>query len=215
MRKPLFVLTLILVAFALVACRGKSTPSASDQNAVPTAPAPPADSSAQQIQQLEDAVKQSPSVEAYFQLGNAYAKAGRLSDAQAAYEKGLQINPNHAATLSNLGVVLYQLGQLQDAKEQFEKALQISPSDAPTHYLLGATFLQMQDLVSAEKHFQKALEIDPNLPEAHFGMGMLRRLQGRTEEAIAEFETFLAGPPAQDPRARSEAERILQELRGQ
>ncbi|NOX60707.1 MAG: tetratricopeptide repeat protein [Chloroflexi bacterium] len=214
MRNLLLVAALMAALLALVACGGGGGGPTAEMGATTTA-APAPQNEGASLTQLEEAAQKNPSVDAYFQLGNAYARQGRLSDAQEAYEKALNINPNHAATLSNLGVVLYQLGKLNEAKAQFEKALQVNPNDAPTHYLLGATLLQMNDLAGAEKSFQKALELDPVLPEAHFGMGMLRRLQGRIDEAIAEFETFLAGPPAQDPRARGEAERILEELRGQ
>jgi len=65
----------------------------------------------------------------------------------------------------------------------------------------------------AETQFKKALAIDPALPEAHFGLGTLYMLQGKKDLATKEFETFLSGPPAQDPRARSEAERSLKQLK--
>ncbi len=67
----------------------------------------------------------------------------------------------------------------------------------------------------AEQQFEDALAIQPDLPEAHFGMGTLYWQMGRVEEAIAEFETFLSGPPAQDPQARTQAEQILKQLRAQ
>jgi Flp pilus assembly protein TadD len=110
---------------------------------------------------------------------------------------------------------LYQQGRLEEAISTFEKALKVSPTDAETHYLLGAAQLQLGKMNEAEQSLLKALEIDQNLPEARFGLAMLRKVQGRNEEAIAEFEAFLAGPPAQDPQAKAQAELMLKELRGQ
>ena len=127
----------------------------------------------------------------------------------------MQINPNHTPTLANKGVALYRVGRLQEAQETFAKVLALDPKDAATHYLLGATQLQQGDNAAAEASFRQALEINPQLPEAHFGLGTLYKLQGKTQEAITEFEAFLAGPVAQDPQAQTEAERLLQELRGQ
>ena len=167
------------------------------------------------MQDFEAAIEANPSLDAYFGLGNAYTRQGKLSEARAAYEKALEINPNHAATLSNLGVVYYQQGNLSDAKATFEKVLALNANDAATHYLLGATLMQMGDIAAAEQSLLKALEIQPTLPEAHFGMATLYRMQDKIDEAIAELETFLAGPPAQDPRARSEAEGMLRELKGE
>lgn len=45
-------------------------------------------------------------IEARTNLGNAYKELGRLSDAQAAYERVLTLNPDHAEAHNNLGVVL-------------------------------------------------------------------------------------------------------------
>ncbi|MCO6449568.1 MAG: tetratricopeptide repeat protein [Caldilineales bacterium] len=200
-RVHLFIVLAIMLVL-LAACGGGSdsatTPAADTPAAAPSGD--PAECS---------------SVDSCFAAGNQAANAVDLGAALEAYKKGLTINPNHAPTLSNLGVVYYQMGQLSDAKAQFEKALAINPNDAATHYLLGATLLQENNLVAAEEALTKALQIDPTLPEARFGMGMLRRMQGRVEEAIQEFEMFLAGPSAQDPRAKTEAETILKQLRGE
>ncbi|NOZ72681.1 MAG: tetratricopeptide repeat protein [Chloroflexi bacterium] len=229
MSKHLWRLMIIALIVLLAACGGKSkeTPAAT---APDSANGSPADAqtlvtegqSALNAGNLDEAIEKfqaaaaiSPSLDAYFGLGNAYTRQNKLTEAMNAYQQALAINPNHAATLSNLGVVYYQLGKLSEAKETFSKALDVSPDDAATHYLLGATYLQMGDTNAAEKSFKKALSIDPTLPEAHFGMGMLYRMQGDTAKAISEFETFLAGPPAQDPRAKGEAEKILKELKGE
>ena len=62
---------------------------------------------------------------------------------------------------------------------------------------------------------KRALELKPQLPEAQFGIAMLRQMQGRKQEAITEFKAFLSGPPAQDPQAKVEAEKMLKQLQGQ
>ncbi|NOZ50209.1 MAG: tetratricopeptide repeat protein [Chloroflexi bacterium] len=223
------ILSLVVLGLLLLAaCGGKATPttvpSPSPSADVPTGDAQSLIAAGQAALDAGDyatavsnfkAAAANPSLEAYFGLGNAYTRQGNLAKAMDAYQQALDINPNHAATLSNLGVVYYQLGKLTEAKEAFTRALNVSPEDAATHYLLGAADLQLGDDVAAEKSFRQALKIDPTLPEAHFGMGMLYRARGDTENAIAEFETFQAGPPAQDPRAKTEAEKILKELKGQ
>lgn len=167
------------------------------------------------VADFQAALAQSKSLDGYFGLGNALTNLGRMDEAIAAYQEALKINPNDIPTLTNLGVAYYQQGRLREAQDTFRKVLSLNPDDAETHYLLAAALIQAGDLATAEQELNRALELKPDLPEARFGMGVLRRLQGRTEEAIREFEAFLQGPPAQDPRARSEAERILRELRGQ
>lgn len=170
---------------------------------------------AQAVKDFQASLAKGKSLDAYFGLGNAYTRQNNFIEAEKAYQEALKINPNHTATLSNLGVALYQQGRLEEAISTFERALKNSPTDAETHYLLGAAQLQLGKMNEAEQSLLKALEIDKDLPEARFGLAMLRKVQGRSEEAIAEFEAFLAGPPAQDPQAKTQAELMLKELRGQ
>ena len=212
MKKLLLVLTLLMALVLLAACGGDSDASpASQAPAKSSAPV----SGDPTLQDLAKSVEENPSSAGYLQLGNAYTERARFSEAIDAYKKGLAINPNHPATLANLGVALYQLGRFGEAQQQFEKALSVNPDDAATTYLLGATYLQSGDQQKAEELFKKALEIDATLPEAHFGLGTLYAMQNKKDAAIKEFETFLAGPPAQDPRAKGEAERYLKQLKGQ
>jgi tetratricopeptide (TPR) repeat protein len=212
MRKTITLFTLIALLMLAAACGGSEKDSG-QATPPPGQAKPTVEASDAPLQELANSVSSNPSAEGYLNLGNAYSERARFNEAVEAYKKGLAINPNHSAILSNLGVSLYQMGRFNEAKDQFEKALKNNPDDAATTYLLGATYLQMGNQEKAETMFKKALAIDPTLPEAHFGLGTLYMLQGKKDLAIKEFETFLAGPPAQDPRARSEAERYLKQLK--
>ncbi len=220
-------LTLLLVILLLAACGGEAPAPASDSTPVQLkasgvstpqsdgSPAPQLDGASTAIQDLKASVQTNPSLDGYFELGNAYSRQGQITDARSAYEEALKINPNHTGTLSNLGVVYYQTRDFDRATAMFDKVLAIDEKDAATHYLYGAALLQTKDYADAEQHLQRALEIQPDLPEAHFGMGTLYWQLGRLTEAIAEFEIFLEGPPAQDPAARAQAEQLLKQLRAQ
>lgn len=214
-KKLVFILLVLLMGLA--ACGGNPEQPVRDAQALLDAAQAALDQGQydKAVADFQAALAQSKSLDGYFGLGNALTNLGRIDEAIAAYQEALKINPNDIPTLTNLGVAYYQQGRLREAQDTFRKVLSLDPDDAETHYLLAAALIQAGDLAAAEQELNRALELKPNLPEARFGMGMLRRLQGRTDEAIREFEAFLQGPPAQDPRARSEAERILRELRGQ
>ena len=220
-------LMLLLILTILAACGGGEV-TAPNQDTVPIsasglppsqlqpdAPSSQSDGAPTALQDLKASVQANPSLDGYFELGNAYSRQGKIAEARSAYEEALKINPNHTGTLSNLGVVYYQTSDFAKATAMFDKVLAIDEKDAATHYLYGAALLQTKEYADAEQHLQRALEIQPDLPEAHFGMGTLYWQLGRLTEAIAEFEIFLDGPPAQDPAARAQAEQLLKQLRAQ
>ena len=49
----------------------------------------------QAIEDFEAAIEAILLLDAYFGLGNAYTRQGKLGEPWAAYEKALEINPNH------------------------------------------------------------------------------------------------------------------------
>ncbi len=82
------------------------------------------------------------SAQAQFELGNAYTDAGQWEQAQAAFQKAIELDPNFQSAYANLGVVYYQLGQLDLSASQYQKALELDPTDGDVAYNLGALYLQ-------------------------------------------------------------------------
>lgn len=162
------------------------------------------------------------SAQAQFELGNAYASTGQWPQAQAAYQKAIELDPKFQSAYANLGVVYYQLEQLDLAASQYQKALELDPRDGDVAYNLGALYLQ-QALLSttpnpnllqqAVDQLQQARELDPDLAEPYFSLGVAYNAMNQKDEAIAAFETFLARNSGQDPRAGQEAQRYLDALR--
>ena len=168
MKNTVTLFTLIALLMLAAACGGPGQDSGQASPAPVQQVKPAGNAVDASLQELAKSVESNPSANGYLNLGNAYAEQTRFDEAVEAYKKGLAINPNHSAILSNLGVSLYQMGRFSEAKDQFEKALKNNSDDAATTYLLGATYLQMGNQEKAETQFKKALAIDPALPEAHF-----------------------------------------------
>jgi tetratricopeptide (TPR) repeat protein len=167
-------------------------------------------------QEFRDAIALDPKLaRAQFGLGNVYVRLGRLAEAEQSFKAALASDPKLAAAQANLGVVYYQTGQLAQAGAAFEAALRLEPEDAATLYLLAAVRLQENNLAEAEKLLMRARDRKPDLPEVYYGLGVLYRLKGQKNDAIAAFEKFLAIGPGQDPSAMDFARQELQQLKGQ
>lgn len=163
------------------------------------------------------------SAKAQFDMGNASVEAGQWEQAQAAYQKAIELDPNYQAAYANLGVVYYQLGKLDLAASQYQKALELNPNDGEVASNLGALYVQQallnsnppsQDLLNkAVTQLKHSIELNPQLAEPYFSLGVAYNTLNQKEESIQAFETFLSRDTGHDPRASQEAKRYLELLR--
>ena len=76
---------------------------------------------------------------------------------QKYYNQVLKINPNHSATLNNLGAICRELGENQKAKEFYEKAIEINPSYVDAHSNLGVIFKELEEYQKAKDCYKKVI----------------------------------------------------------
>jgi len=77
---------------------------------------------------------------AYANLGSIYRKQGDYERAVKNFNFALKLNPEHAFTLTGLGLIAQRKGDLLSASDYFKRAARLDASD--THYLLEAQALQ-------------------------------------------------------------------------
>jgi tetratricopeptide (TPR) repeat protein len=111
----------------------------------------------------------------YNNLGNDYAKLGKIDEAMDAYQKAADADPPDAASAwRNAGASLYNAGKMQEAVVPFQKAAALDPKNAQTWFLLGTCLMNtMGSRQEGDKlipvitpgtveAFQKAVELDPD-----------------------------------------------------
>src|SRR6266508_2337557 len=91
------------------------------------------------IQAAEQAVKERPTdADAYVALGNAYFEADRYTEARAALERAIELNPGSAAAYEKIGHIHYRIGSPpQEAIESYERAIAIDPHYTISYFGLG------------------------------------------------------------------------------
>jgi tetratricopeptide (TPR) repeat protein len=73
----------------------------------------------------------------FVNLAIVYLKDKRGSDARAALDRALAIDPGHAAANTQLGILLREEGKFHEAEQAYRKALATDPNHALAHYNLG------------------------------------------------------------------------------
>jgi tetratricopeptide (TPR) repeat protein len=115
--------------------------------------------------------------------------------AVAAYRRALELEPEHADALINLGRLLHEARRLEEAEGCYRRVLQINPASAVAHFNLGVVSEDRGCRESAIEAYRQAVECDPGLKEAHFNLARLYEQVGSTQLALQHLNTYrrLAG----------------------
>jgi len=70
-------------------------------------------------------------------LAIVYRHENRPTDARAALDRALAIDPKHAIANNELGILLRETGKFEEAERAYRRALETDPSYALAHYNLG------------------------------------------------------------------------------
>jgi Flp pilus assembly protein TadD len=62
-------------------------------------------------------------------FGIEVAEKGLWREARFRFQRAVELNPDNASALNNLGVALEQQGEFDAAREAYEKALELRPDD--------------------------------------------------------------------------------------
>lgn len=120
---------------------------------------------------------------------------GKLPQAQAFYNKVLQIQPYHFEALHLLGIAASQSGQTLKAVDLIARAIKINPDHAPAHINHGLALQALNRHQAALLSFERALQIDPeNSGALTHGCHSLHVLN-RDEEALSCYQRILQKTP--------------------
>ncbi len=133
----------------------------------------------------------------FFELAKVLNRMGKTEEAIAAYQSSLQLWPDNAPALTQLGKLYMQEEQTTAAAaECFERARTAQPSYTPAHNALGEFFaLKKNDLATARQHFLRALRYDPDEVAALNNLGTSAMAAGNYAESLSYFNQALARDP--------------------
>jgi len=95
----------------------------------------------QAIAELNEELKLDPtSVEAEYEIGEAYRKHDQLEPAVASFRKALTLEPDAVPVRLGLAKALRQLGRKSDALTALEPARAAAPNDPAVHFLLAQLY---------------------------------------------------------------------------
>jgi tetratricopeptide (TPR) repeat protein len=169
----------------------------------------------------------------WFRLGLERSRLARYREALASYDQQIALGESEAAAYANAGELLMGLGRLREAEDRYREAIRIDEraSDrrgreqglAFSYYGLGVALDRDQREVAAREATGRAVAMDPNgsllrlaqqpgadfsfIPdgEVYYYIGVASELAGKTDDALAAFQEYVARQPKSRWLARARA----------
>jgi len=123
--------------------------------------------------------------------GLAALQAGRLADAQAAFETSLRHLPGRVSTLVNLAATQLRQGRPEAALPLLEQALASAPDDVDAWLQRADALAALNRPLEALEALERVVALAPQVPAGWTRRGNLQRELGRHDEAAASFRAAL------------------------
>jgi tetratricopeptide (TPR) repeat protein len=128
-------------------------------------------------------------------LAVAQMSEGKLQDAQATFQKGIERFPRDALLRQEYGRMLVLWGDRDAASRArgvslLRTALALDSTLAEPHFQLGKLAMRDGDTQGALEHLQAAEKLSPKNKSVHYSVAGLYRRLGRSEEAAKEHREF-------------------------
>ena len=139
----------------------------------------------------EAAREASPALRAeeWFELG-CELEASSPDDARDAYRRAVELAPEHADALTNLGRLLHEAGELAAAEAHYRRALAGGSDDLTAMFNLGVVLDDLGRSEEAVAAYQRVIAADPDYADAHYNVARLYERMGRGVAAVRHLRIY-------------------------
>lgn len=144
-----------------------------------------------------------------YPLSRAYARLGRMDEAQAESEQSGQVDVSledeliaevgalrqGAASLVRRGAKLQIDGDWRGAAAAYRAAVEADPEHLEARMSLGGALVELGDVEGAEEHLRRAVEIEPTQALAWFNLAGVLRARDRFDEALETYDEAMRRNP--------------------
>jgi tetratricopeptide (TPR) repeat protein len=157
----------------------------------------------QAIQRLGKVAGQEGNGRLYDLLGDAYARMHKPAQAEAAYRKAVELEPNVAAHWRRLAHTLFNENKLDEAAKAYGQLTSLDPSNANGFLRLAQIYYQQKKYALADTSIQQARQLAPGNLEVIYNVALIAEAQGHYKDAIAEISSAIADLKRQSPGTAS------------
>jgi tetratricopeptide (TPR) repeat protein len=149
------------------------------------------------ILEFQRAIKAFPDFyEAYYKIGIAELNLQHQRDAQAGFEKSIELSQGrYPPPHFGLGVVLCLQKQFADAEGAIRRGLDLDPADAEGYFTMAWVLLNAARLPEAEKNARQAVLLSANFAAAYLLLAQIHLREGNTSALVSDLDAYLKLDP--------------------
>lgn len=145
------------------------------------------------VESYSDDLKNKPTdVNMIYNRGRSYQELGNLSEAQADFEKALELDPSNFQVLLSLATIQLEQKSYASALLYATKAEEISGAPAMASFLKARALHQLGMPEESLKAYGNAIQIDKNFGQAYFNRGLLKVALERNKQSCEDFRLAMA-----------------------
>jgi len=111
-------------------------------------------------------------------------------EARTAYERAIELDPDHADAHVNLGRILHEDGAPAAAEEHYRHAIVNEPEHPTAAFNLGVALEDLGRLRDAREAYERALELDPDNADAHYNLAGILERRGDKPGALRHLKIY-------------------------
>jgi predicted O-linked N-acetylglucosamine transferase (SPINDLY family) len=123
----------------------------------------------------------------HFQRALAAYQAGDNLTAEIGYRQFLEVNPDDAACLNNLGSLVARRGETDEAEHFYRRAIAAAPDQINPRFNLGNLYRRLKRLREAAAEYEEVLRLAPNTVPALVNLGLTVNESGNWARAVECF----------------------------
>ncbi|XP_051917621.1 protein O-mannosyl-transferase TMTC2 isoform X1 [Hippocampus zosterae] len=126
-------------------------------------------------------------IPAHLTYGKLLATTGQKLEAERYFLKAIQLDPTKGNCYMHYGQFLLEESRLLEAAEMAQKAAQLEGGEFDVVFSAAHMLRQASLNVAAEKYYGQAASLRPNYPAALMNLGAILHLNGKLQEAEANY----------------------------
>ena len=134
-------------------------------------------------------------LEARSQLARSLESAGRIQEAEAAYQSAIRQRPGYWLSYSLLGNFYFKRHEMAKAEQAYLTGIAVAPGNPSLHSNLGAVYIELHRWEDAARELEESVALKPNA-FAYSNLGSVRFYQARYQESARQFEAATKLQPA-------------------